>query len=69
MIEVGKLAWNKKIEVLRVLNNLTQEEAAAKCNTTQKVFWSWENGKRYPRENSRLAIAKAFNVKAEDIFG
>lgn len=62
------LSWNKKIEILRIVNNWTQGEAAEKCNTNQKMYWNWEKGKNYPRKRSQAVIAKAFKVKIEDIF-
>lgn len=62
------LPWNKKLEVLRIVNNWTQEDAAKKCNTNQKVYWSWENGKNYPRKRSQALIARAFEVEIHDIF-
>lgn len=65
---IADLSWNKKIEVLRVAHNWTQEETADKCNTTQKMYWSWEKGKNYPRKRSQKSIARVFNVKVEDIF-
>lgn len=69
MSEIFKeLPWNKKLEVLRVIKEWTQREAAEKCNTTQKVYWAWESGEQYPRKNSRIAIAKAFEVTQEEIF-
>jgi transcriptional regulator with XRE-family HTH domain len=66
---VAKASWNKKIELLQVLNGLTQEEAAEKCGTTQKVFWLWTKGASYPRPNSRRAIAMAFGIPETEIFG
>lgn len=66
--KLNDLPWNKKIEVLRIVNNWTQGEAAEKCNTNQKMYWSWEKGKNYPRKRSQATIAKAFKVKIEDIF-
>lgn len=66
---INNLSWNKKIEVLRVIKGWSQAEAAEKCFTGQKAFWSWEVGQVYPRKNSRRAIASAFDVKEEDIFG
>lgn len=62
------ITWNKKIEVLRTIKGWTQLETAEKCNTTQKVYWSWETGNAYPRKNSRTAIAKAFDVSEDEIF-
>lgn len=66
--KISFLPWNKKLEVLRIVNNWTQEDAAKKCNTNQKVYWSWENGKNYPRKRSQEVIARAFKVKIQDIF-
>ena len=63
------LPWNKIIEVLRTIKGWNQEEAAEKCFTVQKAFWSWEKGQVYPRKNSRRAIAQAFGVKESEIFG
>lgn len=65
---INNLTWNKKMEVLRRINNLTQEEVAEKCNTNQKMYWLWEKGKNYPRKTSKELIAKALNVSVEDIF-
>lgn len=65
---INNLPWNKKIEILRVANSWTQEEAAEKCKTNQKMYWNWEKGKNYPRKKSQILIAKAYNVKVEDIF-
>lgn len=65
---LSNLTWNKKMEVLRIVNNWTQEQAAQKCSTNQKMYWSWENGKNYPRKRSQVLIADAFDVKVSDIF-
>lgn len=65
---ISSLSWNKKIEVFRAINNWTQEEAAKRCNTNQKMYWSWENGRNYPRKNSQMSIAKAYGVDIRDIF-
>lgn len=65
---IKNLSWNKKMEVLRTIKGWSQEEAAEKCYTGQKAYWSWENGNVYPRKNSRRAIAQAFGIKEEEIF-
>ena len=62
------LSWHKRIEILRAIKGWTQVEAAKRCFTYQKAFWSWESGQVYPRRNSRRAIAQAFGVREEDIF-
>lgn len=66
--EFSSLPWHKKIKVLRTMNDLTQDEVAEKCFTTQKGYWSWESGNSYPRKISRNALASAFGVKVNDIF-
>lgn len=65
---IKNLKWNKKIEVLRTIKGWSQTEAAEKCNTGQKSYWSWESGERYPHKNNRIAIARAFNVSEDEIF-
>lgn len=70
MVELfNNLPWYKKIEVLRTIKGLSQEEAAKKCFTNQKSFWSWESGQVYPRKNNRLAIARLFELEESEIFG
>ena len=66
---IQSLGWNKRIEVLRIANGWTQNKAADECGTSQKVYWLWEKGLSSPRNNSRIAIAKAFSVSVEEIFG
>lgn len=61
--------WNKKMKILRSIEDISQTEFAIKCNTTQKVYHLWETGKSYPRKNSMIAIARAFEVSVEEIFG
>jgi len=68
VINLDSLPWNQRLKILRIYKDWSQEETAVKCNTTQKVYWSWEIAQRYPRRNSRVAIAKAFGVLEEEIF-
>ncbi|SPF49291.1 putative transcriptional regulator [Candidatus Desulfosporosinus infrequens] len=63
------LEWYKRLEVLRITSGWSQSEAANECGTNQKVYWLWEKGLSYPRNNSRIAIAKAFKVPVYEIFG
>ena len=39
---IAGLPWYKKIEILRIIKGWTQEEAAEKCFTKQKAYWTWE---------------------------
>ena len=66
---INDLPWFKKMEVLRTIKWWSQEETAEKCCTGQKAYWGWEKGNIYPRKNSRRAIAHAFGIKEEEIFG
>jgi DNA-binding XRE family transcriptional regulator len=66
---VRALPWNKKLEVLRIAKDWSQEVAARECGTTKKNYWLWEMGRTIPRFNSKRAIAIAFKVSMEDIFG
>lgn len=66
---IQNLPWYKKMEVLRVIKDWTQEQAAEACGTNQKVYWLWEKGRQYPRNTSRRSIAFAFGVPEEIIFG
>ncbi|GAA0733751.1 helix-turn-helix transcriptional regulator [Clostridium oceanicum] len=62
------LSWNKKLEILRRINGWSQDKAAKECKVTQKMYWSWENGKSYPSNHSRKAIAKTYHMMEDDIF-
>ena len=52
---INDLPWFKKMEVLRTIKGWSQEETAEKCCTGQKAY--------------RRAIAHAFGIKEEEIFG
>lgn len=65
---IKKLPWYKKIEILRVIKGWSQDEAAERCFTGQKNYWSWEKGVVYPRKNSRRAISQAFSISENEIF-
>jgi transcriptional regulator with XRE-family HTH domain len=66
---IKKMSWNERLGTLRFLKHWSQAEAAERCGTPKKNYWLWESGKSYPRRNSRKAIAIAFGVSAEEIFG
>lgn len=65
---VNSQPWYKRIEIMRIIKGWNQTEAADRCLTHQKVYWNWENGKKYPRLASRKAIADAYGLKISDIF-
>ncbi len=69
MIElIEKLPWNKKIKLLRIINDWTQEEAAKMCFVERRAYQLWEKGENMPHKNNRRTIAKIFNVNEREIF-
>lgn len=69
MVDLKELPWNIKLQVLRAIKGWSQYVTAEKCGTTQRSVWLWEQGRAYPVKNSRAAIARAFGVEEEEIFG
>ncbi|WP_315115498.1 helix-turn-helix transcriptional regulator [uncultured Clostridium sp.] len=65
---INDLPWNTKLKILRIAKGWTQSEAAKRCCTNQKMYWSWENGKSYPRMNSQVLISQVYDVKRMEIF-
>ncbi len=61
--------WYERMEILRASKKWDQERAAQACGTTKKNYWLWSQGKSFPRLNSRKAIAAAFEVTVDEIFG
>jgi transcriptional regulator with XRE-family HTH domain len=68
-IDMDGMPWYKKIKLLRVGNDLSQQALAAKCGTTQKQIWLWESGSNYPSPVNRKVLAVALGVSQEFIFG
>lgn len=67
-MDYDSLPWYKKLEKLRKENNWTQQQVATKCKTSQKGYWVWEKGKRYPVERNRKALAEIFGVELDELF-
>lgn len=66
---MDKLPWNKKMIALRTEKGWSQQEAADMCGTTRKNLYMWEQGISNPRLNSKRAIARAYDLPVEEIFG
>ncbi len=58
-----------KIKELREEQNLTQAELAAKIKNVQRNISNWENGNSEPDCQSILALANAFGVSLDRLFG
>lgn len=66
--KIKRLPWYKKIEVLRVINDWKQEEAAEKIGVDARVYWNWENGVSIPVKRNRERIAQVYGVSQKEIF-
>ena len=57
-----------KLRELRARYRLTQEELAKKVGVTRQTIIAIENGKYLPSLKLAFKLAKAFNMKIDDIF-
>lgn len=67
-MKFDNLTWYKKMQLLRIEKDMTQTEIAKECNTTQKNYWLWENGKATPSDKKKKLICKVLNVKVNELF-
>jgi len=57
-----------RIEEIRKLNNITQEELAAALEVSRQTIGSLENGRYNPSITLAFKIARYFDLSIEDIF-
>jgi len=57
-----------RLRELRARYRLTQEELAKKVGVTRQTIIAIENGKYLPSLKLAFKLAKAFNMKIDDIF-
>lgn len=55
------------LRAARVNAGLTQKEAAAKLNVSNKTLWNWETGARVPNINKVKAICELYGMSYDDI--
>lgn len=53
---------------LRKKYKKTTEEVASSCNISRSAISMYENGKRIPRDDIKIKLAKYYNVSIEKIF-
>lgn len=58
----------KKLEELRIKNNLTYQEMALKLNMSKAYYWQIENGNRNLYYKIAIKIADVFKVKPDELF-
>lgn len=56
-----------RIKSLRKIRGLTQEQLAERCDVSPSCISRWETGTLYPRRENMDALAKALQVKVEDL--
>lgn len=60
--------WGRNIRSLRKALNLTQDDLAETLKVTQQSVSYWEKGVAAPRDDQKLAIAKALNSDVAYLF-
>ncbi len=58
---------NSNIRALRLINNLSQEEAAKIAGVSLITYMRYENDQRSPSIESVVALAKFYNVSIETL--
>ena len=61
------MEFNKKLQELRKLKGLTQEELAGSLYVSRTAISKWESGRGYPNIESLKAIAKFFSVTLDEL--
>lgn len=57
----------KKIQQLRKLSGMTQEQVAEKCNVSRQTISKWEAETSVPDLESVIVISKLFQVSLDDL--
>ena len=61
--------FGNKLKLLRLQDNMTQEQLAQKLNLTKSVISAYETGLRLPSYDVLIRIAKNFNVSTDYLLG
>ena len=61
--------YGNKLKLLRLQDNMTQEQLAQKLNLTKSVISAYETGLRLPSYDVLIRIAKIFNVSTDYLLG
>lgn len=60
-------ALAKEVKILRAMNELNQQELADKSGVAMCVISFIENGRRRPRADTLVRLARALNVEEEKL--
>lgn len=61
------MEFSEKLQQLRKLNNLTQEQLAEQLFVSRTAVSKWESGKGYPNIDSLKSVSKLFSVSIDDL--
>ena len=61
------MEFNKKLQELRKMRGLTQEELASSLYVSRTAISKWESGRGYPSIDSLKAIAKFFSITLDEL--
>ena len=61
--------FGNKLKLLRLQDNMTQEQLAQKLNLTKSVISAYETGLRLPSYDVLIRLAKIFNVSTDYLLG
>lgn len=59
----------KKIKLLRISHDFTQEELSEKVDVSVTSVRCWEYGSKLPSANALAALSKVFNTSTDELLG
>lgn len=63
--DVLQQSISERIRTIRMARGITAPDLADRIGVSRPSLWAWENGKAYPRDDNRNALAEALKVPAE----
>ena len=61
------MSFSDNLQVLRKRNNMTQEQLAEQLEVSRQAVSKWENGTSDPSTSNLIALAKLFDLSAEEL--
>lgn len=59
--------YQSELKTLREAAGLTQPELSQKMNCGIRIIGDWENGRRVPRFDNAIALARELNVSLKEL--
>lgn len=63
------MKFNEKIKVLRIKNNMTQQELGNKLNVSTVTIRNWESGAKQPSMQALIALSNVFETSSDYLLG